>query len=236
MPRGRYPRACLSVSLTSGGRHDEVSVGHDLRYVGSLHRRHATAFDPIEEIEQESAPREAPLHWVRRLRRTSDRTEALGRDTRDRPPGSCGHRSAGSAEFVEGTDGGFDHRRERSARLGGETGGRCSLGLPTTNVAIWGGELCEDSVRGSLVHPPSVGRVPDESHLADTRADLQAGLAIDLPTDELAETLMRGGGLPRIALGRAIRDRRRAREPMAPQRHESRARFAGQPICTVVAG
>jgi hypothetical protein len=40
---------------------------------------------------------------------------------------------------------------------------------------------------------------------------------------------MRGGGLPRIALGRAIRDRRGAREPPVPQRHESRARFADHP-------
>ena len=97
-------RAGLGASVfpQSGGRHDEVSVGHDLRYVGSLDRRHATFFDPIEEIEQESAPGEAPLQSVRRLRRTSDRTEALGRDTRDRPPWSCGHhRSAGSAELGE---------------------------------------------------------------------------------------------------------------------------------------
>ena len=219
----------------SGGRHDEVSVGHDLRYVGSLDRRHATFFDPIEEIEQESAPGEAPLHSVRRLRRTSDRTEALGRDTRDRPPWSCGHhRSAGSAELGEDAFGGFDHRRERSARLGGETGGRCNLGPTTTNVAIWGREQCESSVRGRPVHAPSVGRVPRESHLADAGADPQAGLDIDL--DELAQTLMRRCCLSRVAFGRAVRDRGRAREPQVLQRQESRARLFDRRICTVVAG
>ena len=219
----------------SDGRQGEVSVGHDLRYVGSLDRRHATSFDPIEEIEQESFPRETPLHSMGCLRRTSDRTKALGRDTRDRPPWSCGHhRSAGSAELGEDAFGGFDHRRERSGRLGGETGGRCHLGPPTTNVAIWGREQCEASVRGNLFHPPSVGRVPRESHLADAGADPQPGLDIDL--DELAQALMRRRRLPGIAFCGAVPDRGRAGEPQVPQRQKSQTRPFDRRVCTVVAG
>jgi len=216
--------------------HDEVSVGHNLRYVGSLDRRHATSFDPIEEEEEESGPREAPFHSVGCLGLTGSRAEALGRDARDRPPWSCGHhRSSGSAELAEDALGGFDHRRERPARFGGETGGCCHIGQPTTNVAIWGGEQCEASICGNPVHPPSVGRVPRESHLADAGADLQAGLAIDLSADELAQTLMRRRRLSRVALGRAIGDRRRAREPPVPQRHKSRTRVSDHPIRTLVA-
>ena len=206
-------RAGLGASVfpQSGGRHDEVSVGHDLRYVGSLDRRHATFFDPIEEIEQESAPGEAPLQSVRRLRRTSDRTEALGRDTAIVRLGPADTTDPPEAPSSARMRSGFDHRRERSAGLGGETGGRCNLGPTTTNVAIWGREQCEASVRGRPVHAPSVGRVPRQSHLADARADPQAGLDIDL--DELAQTLMRRCCLSRVAFGRAVRDRGRACEP-----------------------
>ena len=50
-------------------------------------------------------------------------------------------------------------------------------------------------------------------------------LHIELPlTDELAEALMRRGGLAGFAFGRAVRDRGRAREPSPPQELESPAR------------
>src|SRR4029453_11519893 len=70
------------------------------------------------------------------------------------------------------------------------------------------------------------GRVPRESHLADPRADpqptLDTAMTTDRVSDHLTKTLMWGGRLAGVALGRAIGDRRPGRHPSLPQGVESR--------------